>query len=524
MGATTKFDVIVIGGGGSGYAAASTAARLGARVAMVEGGKLGGTCLNVGCVPTKVLVRSAQVLESARRAAEFGVEVGEARLDFGAVMRRKREIIESFSGEGPVESLRAQNIELLQGHAVFLDPHTLRVGDAVYTGARFVIATGSASVIPNLPGLSDVSYLTSDTILDLEALPESLLIIGGGIIGCEFASIFSAFGSRVTVVGRRLLGSEDEDVSEELHNAFTRRGIEVLRGSRATSFRREGGRTLVAVRYDEGGTEEREAEAVLLAVGRRASHDGLNLRTAGVNTLPNGAVEVGADMATNVPHIWASGDVTGMHMYTHSGDHMGEIAGRNAAGGSPRHEADFAVVPRPVYSLPEVAAIGLTEREADCVDCDLEIAKVHFSEISRARINGETEGWCKIIAERVSGHILGASIIGPEANELIGEIATVMAGGVSAWTLGDTLHPYPTVSEIVRWTADQIGKDREPRAGVDVRQALYREPMETAPELRVRPSASGRAEPVTPEEVREVAEARFGYGQEPECVEEATVL
>ncbi len=521
MSATKDFDVIVIGGGGSGYAAASTAARLGVRVAMVEGSKLGGTCLNVGCVPTKVLVRSAQVLESARRAAEFGVEVGEVRLDFEAVMRRKRAIIESFSGEGPVESLRAQHIELLQGPATFVDPHTLRVGDAVYTGARFVIATGSASVIPDLPGLADIPYLTSDTILELEALPQSLLIVGGGIIGCEFASIFNTFGSRVTVVGRRLLGSEDEDVSEELYNSFTRRGIEVLRRSRATGFRRERGQTLVSIRYDDGHAEEREAEAVLLAVGRRASHDGLSLPAAGVHALPNGSVEVGADMSTNVPHIWASGDVTGMHMYTHSGDYMGEIAGGNAAGVSPRHEADFAVVPRPVYSLPEVAAIGLTEREADCVDCDLEIAKVHFKEISRARINGETEGWCKIIAERVSGRILGASIIGPEANELIGEIATAMAGGVSAWTLGDTLHPYPTVSEIVRWTADQIGKDREPRAGTEVRQALY---TETAPELRVRPSASGRDEPVTPEEVREASEARFGYGQEPECVEEATVL
>ncbi len=416
-----EFDLLVIGGGGTGYSAASTAAKLGARVGMVERDKLGGTCLNVGCVPTKIILRSAQVLETVRRAGEFGIHVSDFRLDFAAVMGRKRAIIECFSGDGPIESLRRQGIELLPGHAVFEDAATLRIDDEPYRAGRYIVATGSASVIPNIPGLSEIEYVTSDGILDLRTLPESLLIVGGGIIGCEFASMFNAFGTRVTIVSRRLLSNEDEDVGDEMAGSFARRGIEVLGGSRAVGFRRGShGRKVVSVRHADGRIEDREADVVLLAVGRRPNQDGLNLKAAGVRSAPNGAVEVGPDMRTSAAHIWAAGDVTRMHMYTHSSEYMGEIAGWNAAGGTPAHQADLTVVPRPVYSLPEVAAIGLTEREARRLGREVEVARVRFADISRAVMKGETEGWCKIIAEQLTGRILGAAIVGPEANELIG--------------------------------------------------------------------------------------------------------
>lgn len=515
MSPTEEFEIVVIGGGGTGYGAASTAAKLGRRVAMVEGAKLGGTCLNVGCVPTKTLVRSAQVLGTVRRAGEFGVRTGDVELDFGAVMARMRATIENFSGEGPLESLRSQGIELLRGHASFEDPRTLRVGRDIYRAEKFVVATGSAPMVPDLPGLPEIEYVTSDGLLELQQLPESILFVGGGIISCEFASIFGAFGSRVSIVSSRLLSNEDPDVGDELARAFEARGIEVLTGGRADGFRREGGRKLTAIRYEDGRTEEREAEVVVLAVGRRPSHDGLNLERAGVETGEKGEVLVGKDMRTNAPHIWAAGDVTGMHMYTHSGDYMGEVAGWNASGGEPRREAQLAVVPRPVYSTPEVAAIGLTEREAERLGCDVEVARVSFADITRAVINGETEGWCKLLAERSSGRILGACIVGSDASEHIGEVAVAMAGGVSAWVLGDTLHPFPTVSEIVRWTADQIGRDAAGGEKADMRHMLY---AESLAELAVYRGKSSNGQPITDEQVTEATEPRAGYGEEEDCV------
>lgn len=510
MNASTEYDIVVIGGGGSGYAAASTAAKRGARVAMVEGDRLGGTCLNVGCVPTKALVRTAQVLETSRRAAEFGVRVGEVTLDFGAAMQRQRRIIAEFSGEGPLESLRDQGIALIRGCAAFEDARTLRIGETLYRPQTIVVATGSAPVIPDIPGLAGIGYVTSDGILDLEELPESLLIVGGGIIGCEFASIFNAFGSRVSIVGSALLAREDADVGKELAGAFERRGIEVLGGSRAVGFRREGGKTRATVRFEDGRAEERAADTVLVAVGRRPRHDGLNIERAEVRLDARGGVVVGEDMATSAGHVWACGDVTGMHMYTHAGDAMGEAAGWNAAGGAPKRVARLDVVPRPVYGLPEVAAVGLTEREARRLGCDMEVARVRYADISRAVIDGETEGWCRIIAERSTGRILGAAIVGAGATELIGEVVLAMTGAVSAWTLGDTLHPYPTVSEIVRWTADQIGRSAERGEEPDVRRTLYTD----APcELLVEEAEQAADGPVTEERMRAASEPRCGYGE-----------
>ncbi len=512
MSGEREFDVVVIGSGGTGYAAASTAAALGRRVAMVEGGKLGGTCLNVGCVPTKTLLRSARAYAEVRRASDFGIEVPEARVNWRAVQARRRAMVEMYSYEEMTGSLRNQGIELLTGWASFLGPHTLRVGHSTYRSERFVIASGSKPVAPNIPGLAGSGALLSDDVLELEQLPTSLLIVGAGIIGAELATIFQTFGTEVTVVGGRLLA--DEDVGETLAEGLSARGVRLLLGARVVGLSRDGHETRAAVEYRDGRTEQVGAEKVLLGVGRRARYDGLEITAAGVETNDTGIV-VGADMRTSVPHVWAAGDVTGMHMYTHAGDHMGEVAGWNAGGGLPTRQARLDVVPRPVYSLPEVAAIGLTENEAAGLSCDVEVAKVRFADISRARIDGETEGWCKVIAERSSGRILGASIVGANANDLIGEVAVAMAGGVSAWTLGDTLHPYPTVSEIVRWTADQDG---EQGASATCRQ----QPCDLASvQVDVLPGSAG-AEPVSDDEVERVRQVTAGYGQpDEECVDAA---
>ena len=397
----SDFDVLVIGGGGAGYAAAREAANLGKRVAMVERAKLGGTCLNVGCVPTKALLRSAQVAETVRRAGEFGVQVADWRPDYPQMVARAQALIDSLSDEDPHESLKRQGITLLEGSVRFASPHEIACGSQRVTAQAFVIATGSTSVIPPIDGLEDVPYLTSDEALQLKRLPESVIIVGGGIVSCEFASLWAALGTQVTIVSRRLLSNEDEDVGDALQQAFEARGIQLVQG-RAVGVERAGTGLSVQVEDQQKQRQRVTAESVLIATGRRPRYDGLNLEAAGITPGKDG-IDVDETMRTRVPHIWAAGDVVGRHMYTHAGDLAGTVAGWNAAGGAPRRTADWRVVPRPVYAIPEVAGIGLTEQQARERGLDVEVGTVCYADITRTALSGEDEGFAKIIAERATG-------------------------------------------------------------------------------------------------------------------------
>jgi len=449
------FDVMVIGGGGAGYAAASTAARHGARVAMIEDWKLGGTCLNVGCVPSKTLLRSAHVWQLIQRAGEFGIEVGEAKPNFRAIMQRKDDVIRGFSGEGPEESLRDQGITWLRQHAAFAGTHSLQVGEREYSSDRFIICSGSKTLVPALDGLDTVEYITSDGVFELRELPRSIAIVGSGTISCEFASFFRALGSEVTVVGRRLLPHEDEDLTDSLAQSFERRGIRIVLG-RAQAVGAEGNLKWVSTTNGQRA----EGELLLLAAGRRPNMEGLNLEAAEVEYTEVG-ITVDEHMRTSAANIWAAGDVTGPPMYTHAGDYAAEIAGWNAVHNRDRKKVDWRVIPRPVFSFPEFAAVGLTEEQARQGRDEIEVAKVRFDEVTKPIIDRETEGFVKVIARRSDGQILGAGIVGPEATSLISELVVAMAGHVSAWKVGDAIHPYPTLPEMVRWTADQIGKHLE---------------------------------------------------------------
>ncbi len=453
------FDVMVIGGGGAGYAAASTAAKHGARVAMIEDWKLGGTCLNVGCVPTKTLLRTAYIYELIKRASEFGIEVGSAKVDFAAVMKRKNDVIAGFSGEGPEESLRNQGITWLKEHAHFLDAHTLRVGEKDHTSDNFVIAAGSRPIIPPLEGLAGVDYITSDGALELTELPRSIVIVGTGTISCEFASLYRSFGSEVTVIGRRLLPREDPDLTDSLAEAFAKRGIRVVLG-RAQAVAERNGTKYVTVRSEDGQTQEVGADVLMLASGREARVEELHLMAAGVETWEKG-IRVDEHMRTSAPNIWAAGDIIGEHLYTHSGDYGAEIAGWNVVHKRHPHKVDWRVIPRPVFSIPEFAAVGLTEEQARATGEEIEVTKVRFDEVTKPIIDRETEGFVKVIARHSDGQILGAGIVGEEATTLISELVVAMAGKVSAWTVGNAIHPYPTLPEMVRWTADQVGKEHE---------------------------------------------------------------
>jgi dihydrolipoamide dehydrogenase len=448
------FDVMVVGGGGAGYAAASTAANHGAKVAMIEDWKLGGTCLNVGCVPSKTLLRSAYVWDLIKRAGEFGIDVGEAKPNFAAIMQRKDDVIRGFSGEGPEESLRKQNITWLKEHAHFVDRHTMHVGERDWTSDRFVICSGSKTFIPPLEGLDSVEYITSDGAFQLAELPKSIVIVGGGVIGCEFASFFNSMGSEVTIVGRRLLPREDVDLTDSLAAAFKKRGIRIVTG-RASAVGRDGKRKWVTA-----GENRAEGEVLMLAPGRVANIADLHLELANVQVSDQGVI-VDEHMRTSASNVWAAGDCIGMHMYTHSGDYGAEIAGWNVVHDRARHTVDWRVIPRPVFSFPEFAAVGLTEEQAREGKDEIEVKTVRFDEVTKPIIDRETDGFVKVIARVSDGQILGAGIVGTEATSLISELVVAMAGKVSAWTVGDAIHPYPTLPEMVRWTADQIGKERE---------------------------------------------------------------
>jgi pyruvate/2-oxoglutarate dehydrogenase complex dihydrolipoamide dehydrogenase (E3) component len=449
------FDVMVIGGGGAGYAAASTAARHGARVAMIEDWKLGGTCLNVGCVPSKTLLRSAAVWQLIQRAGEFGIEVGDARPNFRAIMQRKDDVIRGFSGEGPEDSLRKQGITWLREHASFVGTNTLRVGATEYSSERFIICAGSKTTIPSIEGLEQVDYITSDGAFELTELPRSIAIVGTGTIGCEFASFFRALGSEVAVVGRRLLPREDEDLTDSLAASFERRGIRLVSG-RAQAIGLEGAKKWVTT----NNGQRAEGDVLMLATGREPNIAGLNLEAANVDYTQIG-ITVDEHMRTSANHIWAAGDVTGPPMYTHAGDYAAEIAGWNAVHRRGQKKVDWRVIPRPVFSFPEFAAVGLTEEQARQKGEDVEVSRVKFDEVTKPIIDRETEGFVKVIARSSDGQILGAGIVGTEATSLISELVVAMTGRVSAWVVGDAIHPYPTLPEMVRWTADQIGKHRE---------------------------------------------------------------
>ena len=445
---------MVIGGGGAGYAAASTAARHGARVAMIEDWKLGGTCLNVGCVPSKTLLRSAYVWELIKRAGEFGIDVGAAKPNFQAIMQRKDDVIRGFSGEGPEESLRKQNITWLKEHAHFVDRHTMRVGERDWTSERFVICSGSQTFIPPLEGLDGLEYITSDGAFQLTELPKSIVIVGGGVIGCEFASFFNSMGSEVTIVGRRLLPREDVDLTDSLAAAFKKRGITIVTG-RASAVGQDAKRKWVLA-----GEGRAEGEVLMLASGRVANIADLQLELADVQVSDKGII-VDEQMRTSASNVWAAGDCTGLHMYTHSGDYAAEIAGWNVVHDRDRHIVDWRVIPRPVFSFPEFAAVGLTEEQAREGKDEIEVKTVRFDEVTKPIIDRETDGFVKVVARASDGQILGAGIVGTEATSLISELVVAMAGRVSAWTVGDAIHPYPTLPEMVRWTADQVGKERE---------------------------------------------------------------
>jgi len=441
---------VVIGGGPGGYVAAIHAAHLGAEVAVIEKDRLGGTCLNRGCIPTKALVRSIEVLLEAKRADEFGLEIGSVKANLSQIMSRKRQIVDKLVS-GVEQLMKANKISVYHGAGHIVSPRLVRVNTEAIAAKKIIIATGSESALLSITGVDLPGVLTTDDILELKELPESLVVIGGSHVGVEFASIFNALGTKVTIVKRRPLQLEpvDEEIGRRFAQLLPRQGIEVTTGAAVRAIKREGAFLRVVWDTPEG---ERgvDGQMILMATGRRPYSEGLGLSQLGMN-VDGGAIKVNEYLETNIEGVYAIGDVLGQHMLAHVASYEGEVAAENAL--DHRRRVDYRAVPTCVFAYPEIAGVGITEKEAKDRNIPHKVSKFPFAACGRAVAIGETTGMVKMICDANSGKVLGVHIMGPNAGDLIAEGALAIQLGATAEDIAHTIHAHPTLPEAVHETA-----------------------------------------------------------------------
>jgi dihydrolipoamide dehydrogenase len=447
-----EFDVVVLGGGPAGYTAAIRAAQLGANVACVEREtELGGTCLRVGCIPTKAWVSTAHALHAAREIdAKLGVVVGEPSLDFAKANEWKGAVVKQMTG-GVASLFKANGVTWLEGSGRFDDARSITF-DKGELGVSFksaIISTGSYPVRPPIPGLDSPRCVDSTGLLAQTEVPKRLVVLGGGIIGCEFASIFERFGAEVTMIEmlESLIPQEDDDATSELRKAFARRGIVVHLGKQCTQVEDTGAG--LVVHFGDGETVE--CDLMLVSVGRAPLVDGIGLEAAGVSFDPRAGIATDEHRRTSVPHIYAAGDVAGYWQLAHTAFREGEVAAENAAG----HDSvmrEGAAVPRPIYTDPEIAGVGLTEAQAVEKYGAENIAVGRFPWVANARavMTGETAGWVKSIHETTYGELVGVVIVGQHATDLIEAAVVALDSEATIETVADGMAPHPTLSEGIK--------------------------------------------------------------------------
>lgn len=452
-----KFDynMVVIGGGSAGLVSSYIAAAVKARVALIEKHKMGGDCLNTGCVPSKALIRSAKVFHLINRSEEFGIEVSSSTTNFQKVMERVHNTIKTIEPHDSVERYSKLGVDCFHGEAKILSPYEVKVGEKILKTKNIVIATGASPFIPRLPGLDRVSVHTSDTVWNLTALPHRLLVLGGGPIGCELAQSFARLGSKVTLVeaGSRIMPREDADVSSYVEESLKKDGINVLTNHMAMSFESERGSALVCER--NGESLKIEFDEILIALGRKANTKGFGLEELGVEVSAQGTLVADPYLrTTNFENIYVCGDVTGPYQFTHTASHQAWYVAVNALF-SPfkKYKVDYRVIPWCTFTDPEVARVGLSEQEALEKKISFQVTKYEIEDLDRAIADGEAKGFVKVLTAPGTDKILGATIVGAHAGEIISEYVTAMKYKIGLNKILATIHIYPTFAEANKYAA-----------------------------------------------------------------------
>ncbi|MEH8169561.1 FAD-dependent oxidoreductase [Aeromonas veronii] len=463
------YNLLVIGAGAGGLVTSYIAAAVKAKVALIEKHKMGGDCLNSGCVPSKALIRSARFAAEQRKASELGFSPSHSRADFTAVMERVTEVIKEVEPHDSIERYQGLGVECIEGEARLVSPWEVEVNGQRLASRHIVIATGARPLVPNLPGLDQVPYLTSDSLWQLRTPPRRLLVLGGGPIGCELAQSFALLGIPVTLVelSEQLLPREDREVADALAGQMSRDGVRLLTGwraERADYLPAAEGDLPIRLQLRRGDeTQVIEGDQLLLALGRVANVSGFGLEALGVELAPRGTIAVDGFLATNFPSILAVGDVAGPYQFTHFAAHQAWYAAVNALFGQfKRFRADYRVIPAATYTTPEIARVGLNRKEAEAQDIPFEVTRFELAELDRAIADGERHGFIEVLTVPGKDNILGATIVGTHAGERIAEFVLAMRHRLGLGKILGTIHAYPTLMEGNKYVAGEWKRAHQP--------------------------------------------------------------
>lgn len=441
------FDCVVIGAGPGGYVAAITAAQAGIKTALIEEREAGGTCLNRGCIPSKALLSAAEIVNQIRHANQFGIHVDNFSIDYPAMVQRKDSVVRSIR-DGLNSLIRSNKITVFSGRGSLISSTEVKVlgeTSSVIKARSIILATGSEPrAFPGIPfSPSSPRILCSTGVLNLKELPQKLAIIGGGVIGCEFASLFHTLGSKVSVIeaSQQILALNNPDISKTMFDKFSRQGLRFMLGASVSDIQDMGD----CVRITINGNDE-EYDYVLVSIGRRLNTENLGLDKAGVICDERGVIPTDSTMRTNIPNIYAIGDITGQWQLAHVASHQGIVAARNISGH--RDEIDYSAVPSVIFTFPEVATVGLSPSVAQQEGIPVKITKFPFRAIGKAVAMGEADGFAAIISHETSQQILGAYVIGPQASSLISEITLAVRNELTLPCIYETIHAHPTLAEI----------------------------------------------------------------------------
>jgi pyruvate/2-oxoglutarate dehydrogenase complex dihydrolipoamide dehydrogenase (E3) component/uncharacterized membrane protein YdjX (TVP38/TMEM64 family) len=448
-------NLVVIGGGSAGLVSAYIAAAVKSEVTLIEKHKMGGDCLNTGCVPSKALIRSARILGQSRRAREYGFDAIDVKYSFRNIMERVQKVVKAVEPHDSVARYAGLGVDVIEGEARITSPYSVEVNGIEIRTPHIVVATGATPLIPTISGIDRIDYLTSDNLWRLRELPERLLVLGGGPIGCELSQAFARFGSRVTVVEMmpRLMIREDEEVADLVTHRFKEEGINLLLGYKAIEFANEAGENILICEH-QGKRKEVPFDRVLVAVGRKPNSSGFGLEDLNVSLNPNGSIETDEYLQTSIPTIYACGDVAGPYQFTHVAGHQAWYATVNSLFGLfHRFRVDYSAIPFATFTDPEVARVGLNEQEAIQQGVEYEVTRFDLSELDRAIAEGEAYGMVKVLTPPGKDRVLGAMIVGEHAGELIGEFTAAMKHGFGLNKILGTIHIYPTLLEANKYVA-----------------------------------------------------------------------